>query len=56
MVQLRPGMAATVAELEAHVGARIARFKVPRHWRIVDAMPLTVSGKIRKVELEGLFT
>ena len=55
VVQLRPGQAAGPAELEAHVERRIARFKVPRHWHYVEAMPLTVSGKVRKVELEALF-
>ena len=55
VIQLRPGAVAGEEELEAHVGARIARFKVPRHWRYVEAMPLTVSGKIRKVELEDMF-
>lgn len=55
VIQLRPGMTATTDALEAHVAARIARFKTPRHWRMIDAMPVTVSGKIRKVELEELF-
>jgi acyl-coenzyme A synthetase/AMP-(fatty) acid ligase len=28
---------------------------MPVHWRFVDAMPMTASGKIRKVELEEAF-
>ena len=55
VIQLRPGANATGTQLATHVEERIARFKVPRHWRFVDAMPLTVSGKVRKVELEGMF-
>jgi fatty-acyl-CoA synthase len=55
VIQLRPGRTAPAHELEAHVEQRIARFKTPRHWRYVEAMPLTVSGKIRKVELEAMF-
>ncbi len=55
VIQLRPATHASEAELEAHVGERIARFKTPRHWRYVEAMPLTVSGKIRKVDLEAMF-
>ncbi len=55
VIQLRPKASVLEEELEAHVSARIARFKTPRHWRYVAAMPVTVSGKIRKVELEELF-
>ena len=47
--------AAAIDELEAHAAALVASFKVPRHWRFVEEMPLTASGKIRKVELESLF-
>ncbi len=54
-IQLRQGANAADTELATHVEERIVRFKVPRHWLFVDAMPLTVSGKVRKVELEGLF-
>ena len=34
------------------------RFMVPRYVRVVDAMPFTPTGKIRKVELrdEGITT
>jgi fatty-acyl-CoA synthase len=39
--------------LEAYGRQRLARFQVPRHWISVDELPLTASGKVRKVELEG---
>ena len=55
VVTLTPGVETDVAELEAHAATQVAHFKVPRHWRVLDEMPLTVSGKIRKVELEKLF-
>jgi acyl-CoA synthetase (AMP-forming)/AMP-acid ligase II len=55
VVTLKPGVEADLAELEAHAATQIAHFKVPRHWRVLAEMPLTVSGKIRKVELEKLF-
>ncbi len=54
-VVLREGASVSGEELEAHVAAAVASFKVPRHWRFVDAMPMTASGKIRKVELEQDF-
>ncbi len=34
---------------------RLAHFKVPRHLRVLDAFPMTVSGKVRKVELRERF-
>jgi fatty-acyl-CoA synthase len=55
VVTLRPGAEVQVADLEAHVAGQVAHFKVPRHWRVLGEMPLTVSGKIRKVELEAMF-
>ncbi|MFC3172708.1 class I adenylate-forming enzyme family protein [Novosphingobium bradum] len=55
VIQLRPGATAQTRELEDFVEKYVARFKVPRHWHYVEAMPMTVSGKIRKVELEQLF-
>ena len=55
VVVLAPGAEANFAEFETHAAGSIAHFKVPRHWRVLDALPLTVSGKVRKVELEALF-
>jgi fatty-acyl-CoA synthase len=55
VVRLAPGATATPDQLEAHAGAALAHFKVPRQWRFVEAFPLTASGKIRKVELGSLF-
>jgi fatty-acyl-CoA synthase len=34
-----------------HCRGKVATFKIPRHVLFVDAMPMTASGKIRKVEL-----
>jgi fatty-acyl-CoA synthase len=50
-VQLRPGKAASAEELEAFVRERIAHFKVPKHWRFMDSLPMTASGKVRKIDL-----
>jgi fatty-acyl-CoA synthase len=55
VVHLAAGTSATPDELAQHAALFLAHFKVPRHWRFVDAFPLTASGKIRKVELAGLF-
>ena len=53
---LRPRPGATIDPQEAQdfCRERIARFKVPRFIRIVDAFPLTASGKIQKFRLREL--
>lgn len=52
-VQLKPGATATEQELAAFVRDRITeRAALPKHIRIVDAMPLTAVGKIFKPELK----
>lgn len=53
-VVLRPGAAATAAELIEHCRRNLARFKVPRGITFVDEMPLTGSGKIRRFKLREL--
>ncbi|MFH8366762.1 AMP-binding protein [Streptomyces sp. NPDC018031] len=38
-------------ELVRYCRGRLAHFKVPRYLRIMDGFPMTVSGKVRKIEL-----
>lgn len=45
---LRPGSQLTEAELLAHVGEHLARFKVPDQVVMVQALPRTSVGKIQK--------
>jgi fatty-acyl-CoA synthase len=45
----------TLPEVEEFCAGRLAHYKVPRHLRILDAFPMTVSGKVRKVELREEF-
>ncbi|MFI7670748.1 class I adenylate-forming enzyme family protein [Nocardia sp. NPDC049526] len=40
-----------LADLEGFARERLAGFKVPREWRIVESFPLTPSGKVQKVRL-----
>lgn len=49
-VVARPGAAPDVRALRAAVEERVARFKVPRHFFIVEegAIPITASGRARK--------
>ncbi|MFF3544400.1 AMP-binding protein [Streptomyces platensis] len=41
----------TLDELAAYCRSRLAHYKVPRYLEILDTFPMTVSGKVRKVEL-----
>ena len=42
------------AGVRDHCGARLARFKQPSRIEMVDALPLTVTGKVQKGRLRGL--
>jgi fatty-acyl-CoA synthase len=53
-IKFHAGRDATIEELAAHADKQVASFKVPKTWRFVESMPMTASGKIRKVELEDL--
>ena len=33
---------------------QIAHYKIPRYWKFVDGFPMTVTGKIRKVEMREM--
>jgi fatty-acyl-CoA synthase len=50
-VQLAAGEVLTEDELKAFCEGKIAHFKVPRYVRFVSEFPMTVTGKIRKVEM-----
>ncbi|MDF2782089.1 MAG: AMP-dependent synthetase, partial [Geminicoccaceae bacterium] len=50
-VVLAPGRAAAAGELDAHCLARIARFKRPKDYRFVAALPKNNYGKVLKTEL-----
>ena len=50
-LRLKPGATMDAEEVQAFCRERLARFKVPRFIRVVDAFPLTASGKIQKFRL-----
>jgi fatty-acyl-CoA synthase len=41
----------TPDELKKYCKGQIATFKIPKYWKFVDDFPMTVTGKIRKVEM-----
>jgi fatty-acyl-CoA synthase len=51
-VVLRPGASPLTAEAVRNFCAgRLAHYKVPRYVHVVDGFPMTVTGKVRKVEM-----
>src|ERR1700722_17972583 len=51
-VRLRPGASAlTAQELRSFCAGQLAHYKIPRYVHVVDEFPMTVTGKIRKVEM-----
>ncbi len=50
-VRLREEQTLTLEELKAFCQGKIAHYKVPRYLKVTDDFPMTVTGKIRKVEM-----
>ncbi|MFD7844114.1 AMP-binding protein [Nocardia sp. NPDC059764] len=54
-VRLRPGAEElTAASLREFCTGKLAHFKVPRYVHVVEEFPMTVTGKIRKVEMREI--
>ncbi|MBL7249338.1 AMP-binding protein [Alloalcanivorax sp. C16-2] len=53
-VKARPGAEVDGAVLRAFCQDRIAHFKVPRWFRLVDDFPMTVTGKIQKFRMREI--
>jgi fatty-acyl-CoA synthase len=53
-VRLREGAHVTGDELAAACRGRIATYKIPRHWKIVDSFPMTITGKIQKYRMREI--
>lgn len=53
-IKLKEGEAATTEEIKAFCKGQITHFKIPRYIKFVDDFPMTVTGKIRKVEMRAI--
>lgn len=49
-VKVKDGITVTEDELKAYC-LSIAHFKRPKYWKFVQEFPMTISGKIRKIEM-----
>jgi fatty-acyl-CoA synthase len=53
-VKLREGYEVATDELHEYCKGQIATFKIPKYWKFVDDFPMTVSGKVRKIEMREI--
>ncbi|MDB4845232.1 AMP-binding protein [Hellea sp.] len=47
-IQLRPGSSLSACDIHAYCQGQITHFKIPKHIRIVQEFPMTVTGKMQK--------
>jgi fatty-acyl-CoA synthase len=53
-VRLREGVSDLTAEqVREFATGKLAHYKIPRYVRVVDEFPMTVTGKVRKVEMRA---
>jgi fatty-acyl-CoA synthase len=50
-VEVREGYRLTADEVRQHLEGRLARYKIPREIRLVEQLPRSATGKIRRTEL-----
>jgi fatty-acyl-CoA synthase len=50
-VRLREGAALDAYSLRDYCEGKLAQYKIPRYVHVVDEFPMTVTGKVRKVEM-----
>jgi fatty-acyl-CoA synthase len=51
-VRLRPGAEPVTAQsLREFCAGKLAHYKIPRYVHVTDEFPMTVTGKVRKVEM-----
>lgn len=53
-IRLKDGTSCSGEDLAAACRGRIATYKIPRHWKFVDAFPLTVTGKVQKYRMREI--
>ncbi len=53
-VKAEPGTMVTEEEIRAFAEGKIARHKIPRYYKFVDSFPMTVTGKIKKGDMQEI--
>ena len=53
-IRLRPGARPiTAADVRTYAEGQLAHYKIPRYVHITAEFPMTVTGKVRKVEMRA---
>jgi long-chain acyl-CoA synthetase len=55
-IKLKPGAQADETAIIEHCRKHLGGFQVPKFIKLVDEMPMTATGKLRKVELRQQYT
>jgi fatty-acyl-CoA synthase len=55
VIPLDPADPLTLEELQTFCQGRLAHYKIPTGLQLLESFPMTVSGKVRKVELRERF-
>jgi fatty-acyl-CoA synthase len=55
-VKRRPGAEVDEEAIKEFCRGKIAHYKVPRYVKFVEEFPMTVTGKVRKVEMRTIST
>jgi fatty-acyl-CoA synthase len=55
-VKLRAGSILSPEALTAACRGKIATYKIPRYWKLVDEFPMTVTGKVQKFVMREIAT
>ena len=55
VVTVRGGASVGIDDVRAHLDGRLARYKIPKNVVVVDELPRTASGKVRKADLRARF-
>jgi fatty-acyl-CoA synthase len=53
-VRLKEGETVSLEDMKAFCNGQIAHFKTPQYLRLTDSFPMTVTGKVRKVEMREI--
>lgn len=48
---LNSGVTVTPEEMTAFCDQKIAHYRIPKYWKFVTEFPMTISGKVRKIEM-----
>jgi fatty-acyl-CoA synthase len=55
VLTVREGVEVSLDDVRARLEGRIARFKIPKNVVVIDELPRTASGKVRKADLRARF-